>query len=140
METLKTKRDITKGWKKELEEAINTSIEEAVNSAEEEEEEDKGIQVDLGSDLDIQAPSLLHNLTNQPGIIDMENNHNPTFYLSTSINTIKPLFHIWDPKTDITVYELARAIEYLALRKHFYEGSEELAEPFVRHFKFTNNE
>jgi len=61
-----------------------------------------------------------------------------TTNMPLSVDSISPppptYSHLWEPRHDITVLELALAIPYIMRDKSFFEGDPELHESYTRHF------
>jgi hypothetical protein len=67
--------------------------------------------------------------------------HNSVLYVNTTVSTsfMTPLNIRWDPKDDITAYELAQCMNYLLHFRSIYSHDITGEKPEVlRHFKITD--
>jgi hypothetical protein len=69
-----------------------------------------------------------------------ENNSNELYTeLSTSSKILMPLQMEWQPKKDITTYELALCMQYLVRYNAVMPYEVDLDDKHLRHFKITNH-
>lgn len=141
-----TKKKQDEDWNATRKKAIKDSIAESVKEGIEEEEEPK-LQISISTS----------QLTND-GTITMDTSHLTTTdsiqYLAgtgtgsgtLSIGTDSYLTgpndysHTWEPKSNITTFELALSLPYLINTKQFYDDDPEMREPFARHFKIYDTD
>ena len=56
-----------------------------------------------------------------------------------NIRPIIPLEMYWEPKEDITTFELALCLQYLIRRYHVMPDEIDLSLPYFRHFKIIDH-
>lgn len=64
-------------------------------------------------------------------------NGNDLVWTGNSLSFNKPLMYTWEPKEDITTYELALCLPYFS--RLIFENEVDLTLPHFRHFNFVNH-
>lgn len=148
MKTTVTKKQKQEEWKKSIKSAMVESVKESVEVGKEEEEIKDASDIHLlsGSGVSnlVVGTSGPHSANQLITLQDTFSNCTTSSYTHANIEqgqaTINTeMTYEWEPKPDITTFELAMATPYIIRHKVFYEGDPELLQPFARHFNFDND-
>ena len=148
-----TKKDQKKDWEADRKSAMAQSIKDSIEEEETKEEEEvtKTSQlINSGSNNTAigHSAGTLSLLDTTSTYLDTSNitlsggGSDSAQYLTVgngnlSVDQTNYYGYEWEPKSNITTFELALSMPYLINLKRFYEDDPEMEEPFARHFKIN---